>query len=240
MTALTASILSKGSSPAGRPLTSRSSSLVGKSISFRIAAGGVTSAMIATDTIAAGDIATGAVGATEIAAGAVSGGASGAIVDNSITADDIGAGAVGASELATGAVVGGAGGDIADGTITGNDIAENAIDSFQQAPDSVRTEHIVDGQIYTADIANNTINATKILDEPEVEYGSQAIIYTPPYVVSNVNIDPGAADYIQVTLPAAGYVIVTYSTGYVYTHTNGTDTYFKVSISKHRRQLTHV
>jgi len=151
--------------------------------------------------VSAGEIATDAVGASEIAANAV-----------------------GASEIAAGAVVGGVGGDIADGTVTGDDLATNSVGVDEIAANGVGAVEILAGAVGTSEVADGSLTAVDIDDEPGVASNTE---------LSVIALDGTTQNLISrsITAPAAGYVLVIATAEAVITHTNGVTSaaYFGVS-----------
>ncbi len=131
------------------------------STAFGIAAGGVTSSMVADDSLTADDLAANSVGLSELADNAVN---SAKVADNTLTADDLAANSVGSSELADNAVNSA---KVVDNSLTAADLAANSVDSSELVNGSVDNSHLA-GDIAPSKIAGTaavlTTTGTQIFD----------------------------------------------------------------------------
>jgi hypothetical protein len=96
-------------------------------VTLSVAAGGISNAMLATDSVTAAKIAADAVQASEIADGVVNGSH---VLDGSLGAADLGLDSMGTSEIATGAV---GSSEVGDGSLTGTDIQNGSLRVADQA-----------------------------------------------------------------------------------------------------------
>jgi hypothetical protein len=96
-------------------------------VTLSVAAGGISNAMLATDSVTAGKIAANAVQASEIAGGVVN---SAHVLDGSLGAADLGLDSVQSPEIAAGAV---GSSEVADNSLTGSDIQASSLTVLDQA-----------------------------------------------------------------------------------------------------------